>query len=71
MGQKWIIDVLADLRSFAEANDLPLLASQLDNTALVARAEIASLTGKAPYAVTGDGTDAGIILGTAGAGRRA
>ena len=41
MRSDWIIDVLADLRRFAEANDLPLLAEQLDDTALVATAEIA------------------------------
>lgn len=44
MGHKWIIDVLADLKSFAQLNDLPLLAAQLDQTALVASAEIASLS---------------------------
>ena len=42
MRSDWILDVLADLRSFADANDLPLLAEQLDDTALTARAEIAS-----------------------------
>ena len=40
MGQKWIIDVIADLRDFADRNGLPLLANQLDVTALVARSEI-------------------------------
>ena len=42
MRSDWIIDVLADLRSFAQANDLPLLAEQLDDTALIAAAEFAS-----------------------------
>jgi hypothetical protein len=42
MQSDWILDVLADLRSFAEANDLPLLAEQLDDTALIATAEFAS-----------------------------
>lgn len=42
MRSDWVLDVLADLRSFAEANALPLLAEQLDDTALVAMAEIAS-----------------------------
>lgn len=42
MRSDWIIDVLADLRCFAQANDLPLLAEQLDDTALIATAEIAS-----------------------------
>lgn len=42
MRSDWILDVLADLRSFADANALPLLAEQLDDTALIAMAEIAS-----------------------------
>tara|TARA_B110000879_G_scaffold202003_1_gene277795 strand:+ start:1298 stop:1516 length:219 start_codon:yes stop_codon:yes gene_type:complete len=42
MRSEWVLDVLADLRSFAEANALPLLAEQLDDTALVDMAEIAS-----------------------------
>lgn len=40
MRNDWILDVLADLRSFAQSNDLPLLAEQLDDTALIAVAEI-------------------------------
>ena len=42
MGNKWIIDVLADLQSFAQANGLPLLVDQLEQTANVATAEIAT-----------------------------
>lgn len=42
MGNKWIIDVLADLESFAQANGLVLLAAQLEQTANVAAAEIAT-----------------------------
>lgn len=48
MANDWIIDVLADLRTFAQKNGLRSLAAQLDETALVAAAEIASTTGKAP-----------------------
>ena len=39
MRSDWILDVLVDLRSFAQANDLPRLAEQLDDTALIATAE--------------------------------
>lgn len=39
---EWILDVLADLKSFADANGLTLLAEQLDDTSLIAAAEIAS-----------------------------
>jgi hypothetical protein len=42
MRSDWILDVLADLRKFAQINDLPLLAEQLDDTALLAMAEIAA-----------------------------
>lgn len=42
MGQDWIFEVLADLRGFAERNDLPALAAQLQKTIAVAEAEIAA-----------------------------
>lgn len=51
MRSDWILDVLADLRAFAQANDLPRLAEQLDDTALIATAEIAMKNeGSAKYA---------------------
>ena len=43
MRSDWILDVLADLRTFALSIDLPALAEQLDDTALVAMAENAAL----------------------------
>jgi hypothetical protein len=43
MRSDWILDVLADLKTFAEANNLPALAEQLDDTALVALTEISAL----------------------------
>ena len=42
MHNDWILDVLADLRSFAEVNGLPQLASHLDETTQLAATEIAS-----------------------------
>ena len=39
---EWILDVLSDLRTFAAANGLNVLAEQLDDTRLIAAAEIAS-----------------------------
>ncbi len=48
MGRNWIIDVLADLRSFARDNDLPLLSAQLEEAGLVAEVEIASTHDTAP-----------------------
>lgn len=40
MGHDWIFDVLADLRSYAEANGLTALAEKAAETLQVARAEI-------------------------------
>ena len=54
MGQKWIIDVIADLRAFADQNGLPLLAHQLEVTATVARAEVATMLEGAPRAANVD-----------------
>jgi hypothetical protein len=43
MSHEWILDVLSDLREFAHSNNLPGLAEQLDDTRMMAAAEIASL----------------------------
>ena len=43
MRSDWILDVLTDLKTFARANELMALAEQLDDTAIVAMAEIAAL----------------------------
>lgn len=43
MHSDWILDVLADLRTYALSRDLPLLAEHLDDTALIALAEIAAI----------------------------
>jgi predicted transcriptional regulator len=45
MGQDWIFEVLADLRGFAERNDLPALADQLQKAIAVAEVEIAACPG--------------------------
>lgn len=44
MQQEWILDVIADMRTFARRNDLPDLASHMDTAWLLASAEIASLS---------------------------
>lgn len=38
----WILDVLVDLKKFASANGLGVLAEQLGNTTLIAAVDIAS-----------------------------
>lgn len=40
MQQDWVLDVLADLRAFARSNSLSTLAEQLDDTIMVAAADI-------------------------------
>lgn len=68
MRNDWIIDVLADLRTFALSNDLPLLAEQLDDTALVALAEIDALQERTQDQTDGKQTCGGSNFGGAGAG---
>ena len=41
MGQRWMIDVLSDLETFAANNGLPVLAQKLAETADIAIAEMA------------------------------
>ena len=70
MGHKWIIDVLADLKSFAQANDLALLADQLEQTTNVAAAEIASNSaGMPPNAARSDDTQVGSVYSEARASK--
>lgn len=61
MGHDWIIDVLTDLKTFAVANDLDALAAKLDDTQLVAEAEIGA---------RGKGIDRGLLGTSAATGRR-
>ncbi len=72
MRSDWILDVLTDLKTFATANDLPVLAEQLDDTAIVALAEIAALHEKMQGVANGSEFEgSGDGLGGAGAGRHA
>ncbi|MDH3262698.1 MAG: hypothetical protein OEM24_01720 [Paracoccaceae bacterium] len=43
MQVEWILDVLADLRAFAERNGLPRLAEELDDTRRRAALELSAL----------------------------
>ena len=43
MKYDWVLDVLADLKTFAQANGLDALAEQLDDTQLIAATEIVSM----------------------------
>jgi hypothetical protein len=67
----WILDVLVDLKSFASANDLGALAEQLDDTMLIAAAEIASLNEKATVGTYAEQTGSGPNPGGPGSHRSA
>ena len=67
----WILDVLADLKSFAVANSLEALAEQLDDTRLVAAAEIASRVEEARSHVNGGLGQTGSNPQAIGGGQRA
>lgn len=67
MQSDWILDVLADLRTFALSRDLPLLAEHLDDTALIALAEIATLQERNSGGAHGYNTKARGHIGDAGA----
>lgn len=41
MANDWLIDVLADLKAFAQKNEFAALAAQLDRTVTVATSELA------------------------------
>lgn len=60
MGAEWILDVLTDLKSYAVKNGLGILAEQLDDTRLVAAAELANLEAmRTPLTGRVDGAGAG------------
>lgn len=69
MGHKWIIDVLADLQSFAVLNEMPVLAAKLEETLVVARREYPIIHDDALFVGTGGQGETGILhkgLGTSG-----
>ena len=70
MGNDWIIDVLADLRTFAQKNDLSLLAVQMNETALVAKVEIAEMAERAPFGVRRESAETRSVFIRAAGSRR-
>jgi hypothetical protein len=67
----WILDVLVDLKTFAAANGLGTLAEQLDDTMLIAAAEIASGTDGAVRTSYGEQSQPGPHFGRFGGHRSA
>lgn len=61
MANDWILDVLADLKTYASKNGLPVLAEQLDETTLLAATEIASTEGKTPEKTVRNAGTAGYV----------
>lgn len=59
MSKHWILDVLTDLRAYAGANDMPVLAQHLEEAALLAVAELAQTPGVRLSVVQPDGAEIG------------
>jgi hypothetical protein len=59
MQNEWLLDVLADLSSFAGENGMDRLSRQLDQTRAVAVIELASCREEAPPALPTDERRAG------------
>jgi len=70
MKNDWILDVLVDLKNFAQVNDLPAVAEKLIETTDLAMIEIASIEKKArsPH---GNEYTVGNYFGAAGNSSRA
>ena len=71
MQHDWILDVLADLKSFALTNGLPALAEQLEDSRMVAMAEVASKEEGAEFGLRCTDAKAGGNTFAVGAIRRA
>ena len=71
MTNDWILDVLADLRAFAQKNDLSKLAAQLEDASLVAAAELASCEAGVRTVPRGDVGHVGPLLRPYGERRNA
>ncbi|WP_299353932.1 hypothetical protein [uncultured Shimia sp.] len=65
MKYDWILDVLADLKTFAHANDLRVLADQLEETRQIAAIEIVSVSDMTGLVAHGDDTSTGTYSGNA------
>lgn len=68
MANDWILDVLADLKTFAARNDLGALAAQLDRTVTVAASEIASHEARALAPVGWNGAETRVVHRTVAIG---
>lgn len=62
MGHNWIIDVLADVKSYAEGNNLPQLVDELGKVLHVATEEIGSEKKGVTAVARGEDTGTGDLL---------
>ena len=61
MANDWILDVLADLRAFADKNGLSETADQLGDATLIAAVELASAKGRQPETAARHERTAGLV----------
>jgi hypothetical protein len=71
MGHRWIVDVLADLRTYAYMNNLHVLAQELDACARVALDQIGTDSGVSPIGVMDDAAGHHELSGRGGKGHSA
>ncbi len=71
MTEDWMFDVLADLRQFADQNDMPGLASQLMRASAAARDEIRARAARAAEGNMADEGAGGTLFGRVVAGQDA
>lgn len=62
MGHQWMVDVIVDLKRFAQQNELPVLAHELARLAAVADAEIDACNRGAPPMARMEDTESGRFL---------
>ena len=71
MTNGWMLDVLADLRQFADQNEMPGLAAELKHASAVARDELRVKTARAAEGARRDEGVGGTLPGRAVAGQDA
>lgn len=71
MKYDWILDVLADLKTFAQTNDLKILADQLEETRQVAAIEIVGVSDTTGLVAHGDDPSERSYTGSTRASARA
>ena len=69
MNNEWMIDVLADLRKFAQKQAMLELAEHLDDAIMLATVEIKNHTGGRGHGVGVNDTKTGSVSGTLGGNR--